>query len=79
MNDAEGDALRLVHLLKGIRCKVNLIPLNPYRDSGLSRPSDKEIFIFQKLLTSHRLKAFIREGRGRDILAACGQLKAVHT
>jgi 23S rRNA (adenine2503-C2)-methyltransferase len=79
LNDAEGDALRLVHLLKGIRCKVNLIPLNPYRDSGLSRPSDKEIFIFQKLLTSHRLKAFIREGRGRDILAACGQLKAVHT
>lgn len=78
MNDAKDDALRLVHLLKGIRCKVNLIPLNPYKDARLGRPSDRDILIFQKLLNSHGVKAFIRESRGRDILAACGQLKAVH-
>jgi 23S rRNA (adenine2503-C2)-methyltransferase len=75
-NDSGDDAKRLVDLLKGIRCKVNLIPLNPYPGSNLKKPPDYRILGFQKILLSHHLRAFIRESRGGDILAACGQLRS---
>jgi 23S rRNA (adenine2503-C2)-methyltransferase len=75
-NDSVEDALRLVHLLKGIRCKVNLIPLNVYPGSGLKKSSEEKILAFQEVLLKNRIRAFIRESKGRDILAACGQLRA---
>ena len=75
-NDSADDANRLVSLLKGIRCKINLIPFNPHHGSDLKRPPDYRVLEFQKILSSHHLRAFIRESRGRDILAACGQLRA---
>jgi len=75
-NDSVDDAKRLVDLLKGIRCKVNLIPFNPHEGSDLKRPPDHRVLEFQKILSGHHLRVFIRESRGQDILAACGQLRA---
>jgi 23S rRNA (adenine2503-C2)-methyltransferase len=70
------DAYRLVKLLSGIRCKVNLIPINPYPGCELRKPPDEKILAFQKILLKYKVRAFIRESRGQDILAACGQLRA---
>jgi 23S rRNA (adenine2503-C2)-methyltransferase len=78
-NDSIQDALRLVHLLKGIRCKVNLIPLNIHSESILKRSSDKKILAFQNILLKNRIRALIRGSKGQDILAACGQLRAGHS
>jgi len=75
-NDSPEDAYRLVKLLSGIRCKVNLIPINPYPGCELKRSPDEKIIAFQKILLKNNLRAFIRESKGQDILAACGQLRA---
>jgi 23S rRNA (adenine2503-C2)-methyltransferase len=79
VNDFSEDARRLVRLLKGIHCKVNLIPLNPHEGSDLQRPSEAGVLAFQKILTDNNVAAFIRESRGQDILAACGQLRGSHS
>ncbi len=78
VNDSPADARRLVRLLRGIRCKVNLIPLNPHEGSELKRPSDAGVLAFQKILTDSTMTALIRESKGQDILAACGQLRGRH-
>ncbi len=78
VNDSVADAVRLAKLVKGLRCKINLIPLNPHAGSGLKRPSDAVVREFQKSLVNSRLAVFIRESKGQDILAACGQLRADH-
>lgn len=75
INDSLEDAHRLVKLLQGIRCKVNLIPLNTQQESELKRPDDKKILEFQKILLQSKIRALIRESKGQDILAACGQLR----
>jgi 23S rRNA (adenine2503-C2)-methyltransferase len=75
VNDSGEDARRLVHLLKGIRSKVNLIPFNPFPGSEFRRPPDAAVRRFQKVLLDHHLTAPLRESRGRDISAACGQLR----
>jgi 23S rRNA (adenine2503-C2)-methyltransferase len=76
INDSVEDAARLVHLLKGLRCKVNLIPLNVDMENGLRRSLDSKILAFQNILQNNRIRALIRESKGQDILAACGQLRA---
>lgn len=75
VNDSAEDARMLIRLLRGIRCKINLIPLNPHDGSGLQRPSDAGVLAFQKILINNSMIALIRESRGQDILAACGQLR----
>jgi 23S rRNA (adenine2503-C2)-methyltransferase len=75
VNDSSDDALRLTKLLRGIRCKVNLIPFNPFPGSEFARPDDGVVRRFQKILLEHHYTAPIRESRGRDISAACGQLR----
>ncbi len=77
INDSTEDAELLVKLLRGIRCKINLIPLNPQEGSGLRRPSDRRILEFQNVLIKNNMTALIRESKGQDILAACGQLRGV--
>jgi len=77
-NDSIEDARRLINLLRGLRCKINLIPFNPHEGSNLKRPSDQKILEFQKILLQNNLRALIRESRGQDIHAACGQLKAMY-
>ncbi|MBU2578483.1 23S rRNA (adenine(2503)-C(2))-methyltransferase RlmN, partial [Patescibacteria group bacterium] len=75
-NDSPEDARRLAKLLKGIHCKVNLIPLNPYPGSDFKRPPDAKVLTYQKILMKNKIRTLIRESRGQDILAACGQLRA---
>ena len=75
VNDREEDALALAKLLRGIKCKVNLIPYNPSPGSAYERPEDAVVRRFQKILFDHDYTAPVRESRGRDISAACGQLR----
>jgi 23S rRNA (adenine2503-C2)-methyltransferase len=75
VNDSEEDARRVAALLTGIRCKVNLIPFNPFPGSAFERPADETVRRFQKVLLSRHYTAPVRESRGRDISAACGQLR----
>lgn len=79
VNDTEEDAKRLSKLLRGIKCKVNLIPFNPYPGSEFKRPEDSAVRRFQKILLDAHYTAPVRESRGRDISAACGQLKERQT
>ena len=73
-NDADADARRLVQLLHGLRAKVNLIPFNPFPGAPFLPSSRARIVRFQEVLLSHGVHATIRESRGQDIQAACGQL-----
>ena len=74
INDSVEDAKRLQKLVRGIRCKINLIPFNEFPGSGFRRPSNEAIHHFQSVLRKGGLDAFIRKSRGRDVLGACGQL-----
>jgi 23S rRNA (adenine2503-C2)-methyltransferase len=76
VNDTVEDAVRLVRLMRGLRCKINVIPLNPHAGIRMKRPPDRTVFEFQKVLVGSGLTALIRESKGQDILAACGQLRA---
>jgi len=76
VNDTVEDAKALTKLLKGVKCKVNLIPYNEHEGSLYKRPDKWAVLAFQEILKSRNLTVFIRESRGADILAACGQLRA---
>jgi len=78
LNDSIGDARNLVKLLSGMRAKVNLIPLNPHPRCTLRRPSEDRILAFQDVLRQADLTVIIRQSRGADISAACGQLAGRH-
>jgi len=75
VTDDAQDALNLAKLLKGLRAKVNLIPLNEAEELPYRRPSDAAVERFQQILIDNRISAFVRKNRGNDISAACGQLK----
>ncbi len=74
VNDSVADAHRLVLLLRGIRSKVNLIPLNAATGIPFERPSEAQIDRFAEVLARGHLTVSVRKSRGRDIRAACGQL-----
>lgn len=74
-NDDLGSAKKLVKLLTGIKAKVNLIYFNPYPGTSYERPSYEDMFAFQEYLIGHGLLSTIRDSKGIDISAACGQLK----
>jgi len=77
INDFPQHAHEVAKLLQGIRAKVNLIALNPGPEIAFSTPSDERVHAFQQVLIDAGIPAFIRRPRGRDIYAACGQLKKV--
>lgn len=74
-NDDLNSAKKLVKLLSGIKAKVNLIYFNPYPGSDYKRPSREDMVAFQEYLVKHGLLCTIRDSKGIDISAACGQLK----
>ncbi len=74
LNDDIKSAKKLVKLLHGIKAKVNLIYFNPYPNSPFQRPSEKDMLRFQAYLRDHGITCTIRESKGLDISAACGQL-----
>ena len=76
INDSPEDARRLARLLQPIRCKINLIPFNPHEGSGFERPAEETILAFQEILLRKNFTAIIRQSKGQDISAACGQLRA---
>ena len=76
VNDSDEDAYRLARLLKDVPAKINLIPFNPWPGSAFECSSWERIERFSDLLAARHLSAPVRRPRGRDILAACGQLKS---
>ena len=76
INDSDGDARRLVKILSRIPAKVNLIPFNPWPGSPYECSEPMRIARFQDILVGARLSAPVRQTRGEDIMAACGQLKS---
>jgi 23S rRNA (adenine2503-C2)-methyltransferase len=75
VNDDLNHAREVVDLMRGLRAKVNLIALNPGPEIPFATPQDERVLAFQSVLTRAGIPAFIRRPRGRDIYAACGQLK----
>lgn len=75
LNAYPEQAKQLALLLKGMICKVNLIPLNPIPEFPYKRPSYKNITVFQRILRQNGIAATVRFSRGGDISAACGQLR----
>ena len=74
-NDNLEDAKELVHLLKGMLCHVNLIPINKIENGAYSKSSNENIMKFRDYLNDHGIVATIRRELGSDIDAACGQLR----
>ncbi len=75
VNDAPQHARELAELVRGVRAKVNLIALNPGAELPYRTPEQERVLEFQRILTLQGMPTFIRRPRGRDIFAACGQLK----
>jgi 23S rRNA (adenine2503-C2)-methyltransferase len=76
-NDSLDDARKLARLMKGLRVKVNLIPMNPIEASGLGPSAWSTVDAFQETLIGQGIGTFVRRRKGADIAAACGQL-ALH-
>ena len=74
-NDNLEDAKRLVHLLKGMICHVNLIPINKIENGVFTKSTNENIIKFRDYLNDHGIVATIRRELGSDIDAACGQLR----
>ena len=75
VNDDAQHARELAERIRGIRAKVNLIALNPGPGIDFQTPEQKQVEVFQEILVRAGIPAFVRRPRGRDIYAACGQLK----
>ena len=76
VNDSPADARRLMQLIKGIPAKINLIPFNPWPGSNFECSDGRTIETFASILNRGGYASPVRTPRGRDILAACGQLKS---
>jgi 23S rRNA (adenine2503-C2)-methyltransferase len=74
VNSSVRDAEKLASLLKGLRCKLNLIVFNEIPGSSFKSPPQEEVEAFQRMLIKKHYTTMIRASRGSDILAACGQL-----
>ncbi len=74
VNDSDADARALLALTRDIPCKFNLIPFNPFPDSGYCKPSAERVRRFQEILMQSDVVTTVRRTRGDDIDAACGQL-----
>ena len=76
INDTPADARELVRLIAGIPAKVNLIPFNPWPGSIYETSTPERVSAFSDIIFHAGISAPIRRPRGRDIMAACGQLKS---
>jgi 23S rRNA (adenine2503-C2)-methyltransferase len=75
VNDSDEDARRLVKLVEGIPCKINLLAYNENPFVAFKRPDEDRVLSFQNILLAKGHTATYRRSRGRDIAAACGQLR----
>ncbi|ASA96250.1 ribosomal RNA large subunit methyltransferase N [Anoxybacillus flavithermus TNO-09.006] len=76
VNDQIEHAEELAELIKGLKCHVNLIPVNYVPERNYVRTPREQIFAFEKTLKKHGINVTIRREQGHDIDAACGQLRA---
>jgi 23S rRNA (adenine2503-C2)-methyltransferase len=74
VNDTVQHAKELLQLVKDVPCKFNLIPFNPFPESGLKRSNNAQIKVFSQILIEAGIVTTVRKTRGDDIDAACGQL-----
>lgn len=74
INDSLDDAKRLVNLVEGIPCKINLISFNPHQGSSFIPSTLEQMLAFHKIIADAGYATFIRHSRGNDQMAACGQL-----
>jgi 23S rRNA (adenine2503-C2)-methyltransferase len=74
INDSPAQARELARLLRGLRAKINLIAFNPHPDLPFQRPDPDTVLAFQDILIQAHYTTLVRESRGTDISAACGQL-----
>lgn len=74
VNDSDDHALSLANLISRFPSLVNIIPFNPFPGSGFKKPSLNRIEEFKNILVSRKVKVMIRQTKGDDVLAACGQL-----
>ena len=75
VNDTEEDVKRLVELIHGMNCHVNLIPVNPIKERSYVQPDHEAILKFKNRLEKNAIQVTIRREMGRDIDGACGQLR----
>ena len=75
VNDRPEQAREVVELVRGMRAKINLIALNPGTELPYRTPEQERVAAFQRILVAAGIPTFVRRPRGRDIFAACGQLK----
>ena len=78
INDSPENARELIQLVKGLEVKFNLIPFNPWEGCAFEPSSNNTIHKFAKILEDAYFAAPIRQSRGQDIMAACGQLKSLY-
>ena len=76
INDSDADARELVRLLSDIHAKINLIPFNPWHGAPYECSSNNRIHRFAEIINNAGYSSPVRTPRGRDIFAACGQLKS---
>jgi 23S rRNA (adenine2503-C2)-methyltransferase len=76
INDSPNEAKELVKLLRPIKAKINLIPFNEFEGCDFRRPAASDILRFQEILIRSNYTVMIRQSKGQDISAACGQLSA---
>lgn len=74
-NDSPEKACELAHLIRGRNCHVNLIPVNPIKERDYERADNSAIENFKNILERNQITATVRRSMGRDIDAACGQLR----
>ena len=75
VNDTEADAKELSHLIGGMNCHVNLIPVNPIKERDFRQPDNSAVLEFKNKLEKNGINVTIRREMGRDIDGACGQLR----
>lgn len=75
VNDAPEQASEVVELVRGLRARINLIAMNPGTELPYRTPEQERVAAFRAILVGAGIPAFVRRPRGRDIFAACGQLK----
>lgn len=78
INDQPEQARELAALLRGQMASINLIPINPVVEKGFNRPNEKQVKLFEEILTKHHMVVTVRREMGNDIQAACGQLRNQH-
>jgi len=76
LNDSDNDAARLMDLLSGLPCMINILMFNPFPGASFDRPDEERVYAFRNILLNHGFVAVVRNSRGADINAACGQLRA---